>query len=53
MLNILETICGPRSPTTTKYAMHVPIRKPIIPSSTANLPADPNTWNAEMCYSML
>lgn len=50
ILNIFAMICGPRSPTTTKYAMQVPIKKPIMPTSTANLPAGPNTWNAEQQY---
>lgn len=46
LLIILPIICGPRSPTTTKYAMHVPNIKPMIKSSARNLPMCPNAWNA-------
>ena len=40
-------IGGARSPITTKNAMHVPPRKPIIETSMANLPAAPNTLKAK------
>lgn len=42
-LAILEIIDGPKSPITTKYAMHVPKRKPINPISIINFPNGPNT----------
>ena len=40
-------IGGARSPITTKNAIHVPPRKPIIETSMANLPAAPNTLKAK------
>lgn len=43
---ISEIISGPRSPITTKKAMHVPNINPIIPISIMNFPSDPNAWNA-------
>jgi hypothetical protein len=42
----LVSISGPKSPMTTKKAMHVPSRKPIMLNSTASLPVGPNVWNA-------
>lgn len=39
-------ISGPKSPTTTKNAITVPIRKPMIPSSTNSFPVEPRAWNA-------
>ena len=39
-------IGGARSPITTKKAIHVPPRKPIIETSIANFPAAPNTLKA-------
>lgn len=47
MLKSLATICGPKSPTTTKYVMHVPIKYPITHSSTINLPDEPKMYEAE------
>lgn len=41
------TISGPKSPTTTKNAIHVPIRNPIMHNSAVNFPVDPNTWKAK------
>lgn len=46
MLNIFETICGPRSPITTKYAIQVPIRYPMMQSSTNNFPGGPKAYSA-------
>ena len=45
--NILAMIAGPKSPITTKNAIAVPTRKPIILNSTHNLPTAPNVWNAK------
>lgn len=39
---ISEMISGPRSPITTKNAMHVPNKNPIIPISIMNFPSGPN-----------
>lgn len=44
--SVLATIAGPKSPTTTKNAMHVPIRNPMMQSSTTVLPGGPNVWKA-------
>lgn len=43
---ISDMISGPKSPITTKNAMQVPRRKPIMPISIANLPKLPKIWNA-------
>lgn len=43
---ISDIISGPRSPITTKNAMQVPIKNPIIPISTMNLPKAPKAWKA-------
>lgn len=43
---ISETISGPRSPITTKKAMHVPSINPMIPISIINFPRGPNAWKA-------
>lgn len=37
-----QIISGPRSPITTKKAIHVPNIKPIIPISIMNFPNGPN-----------
>jgi hypothetical protein len=37
-------IGGARSPMTTKKAIAVPMRNPIMLISTPNLPAGPNVW---------
>ena len=37
----LETMGGPRSPMTTKKAMAVPARYPMIPNSTRSFPVCP------------
>lgn len=42
ILNVSPIICGPRSPITTKNAIHVPIRNIIIHNSTATFPNFPN-----------
>ena len=42
-----ETIGGARSPITTKKAIHVPPKNPIMKTSIAILPAAPNTLKAE------
>lgn len=47
LFSIFPTISGPRSPTTTKNAMQVPRRKPIMKSSTKNFPVLPKAWNAK------
>lgn len=44
----LAIICGPKSPTTTKYVTHVPIKNPITHNSAVNLPDGPNTYDAAM-----
>jgi hypothetical protein len=44
--SVLATIAGPKSHTTTKNATHVPIRKPMMQSSTTVLPGGPNVWKA-------
>ncbi len=41
------TMGGARSPMTTKNAVQVPSRKPIMLTSTASLPPEPNVWKAE------
>lgn len=46
-LKSFSMICGPKSPTTTKYVMHVPIKYPITHSSTINLPDEPKMYDAE------
>ena len=46
MPRMFPTIGGAKSPITTKKAVHVPIRKPIILTSTHSLPAGPNVWKA-------
>ena len=38
------TMGGARSPMTTKKAIAVPIKKPIMLISTLNLPAGPKVW---------
>ena len=46
MPRMLPTMGGAKSPMTTKKAVQVPMRKPIILTSTHNLPAGPNVWKA-------
>jgi len=46
IFSVLATIPGPKSPTTTKNAMQVPIRNPMMHSSTIVLPGGPNVWKA-------
>ena len=46
MLSNGPIIAGPRSPQTTKNAMHVPSIKPMMLNSTANFPVGPKVWNA-------
>jgi len=46
IFSVLATIPGPKSPTTTKNAMQVPIRNPMMHSSTTVLPGGPNVWKA-------
>lgn len=47
------TMAGPKSPHTTKNAIHVPSMKPMILSSTASFPVGPNVWNATQRKSNL
>ena len=46
IFSVLATIAGPKSPTTTKNAIQVPIRNPMMHSSTTVLPGGPNVWKA-------
>ena len=46
IFSVLATIPGPKSPTTTKNAMQVPIRNPMMHNSTTVLPGGPNVWKA-------
>lgn len=46
IFSVLATIAGPKSPTTTKNAMQVPIRNPMTHNSTTVLPDGPNVWKA-------
>lgn len=47
ILNNFDMICGPKSPTTTKYVMHVPIKYPIMHNSTNNFPDEPKIYEAK------
>lgn len=46
IFSVLAAIAGPKSPTTTKNAMQVPIRNPMMHNSTIVLPDGPNVWKA-------
>ena len=46
MLMILETMGGAKSPMMTKKPTQVASIKPMVQSSTANLPMGPKAWSA-------